>query len=118
MFERLRQWFRLSKGVQSTPGNVLTLVVRGVYAALIIRIATGVLYYYGRTNVLFGLLLFGCILLVGVAVLVLDALSKNKQITTISAVFFGLLMGFFLSDLFWTALDPIITRNLDTGLIH
>jgi uncharacterized protein YacL len=37
-----------------------------------------------------------------------DILIRNKQITTISAVYFGLLLGFLLGTLFTTALEPFI----------
>jgi len=41
-------------------------------------------------------------------VLVSDLLIRNKQITTISAVYFGLLLGLLLGTLFATALEPLI----------
>jgi uncharacterized protein YacL len=39
---------------------------------------------------------------------VADLSVRNKQITTISAVYFGLLLGFLLGTLFTTALEPIV----------
>jgi uncharacterized protein YacL len=38
-----------------------------------------------------------------------DILVRNKQITTISAVYFGLLLGLLLGTLFSTALEPFIS---------
>src|SRR5712664_705149 len=46
MFERFRKWFQFSEGFQSYPGHVLVMIVRGVFGALLIGIATGVLYFY------------------------------------------------------------------------
>ena len=37
-----------------------------------------------------------------------DGVARNKEITTISAVYFGLLVGFLLSWMFWTSLEPIL----------
>jgi uncharacterized protein YacL len=116
MRERLRNWFHVSSGFQSYPGHVLVLIVRGVFGALIIGIATGLLYYYVDADYLtLGLINFALVLAIGLFVVLLDVVSKNKQITTISAIFFGLLMGFFLASLFWLALEPIITQFLDWG---
>src|SRR5262249_54087578 len=53
---------------------------------------------------------------VSMGVVTLDARVKNKQITTISAVFFGLLMGFLLATLFWKALEPLLTLYVSPTL--
>jgi uncharacterized protein YacL len=111
MLDGVRKWFHVSEGFQSYPGHVLVIVVRGVFGALLIGIATGLLYYYADHNELtLGLLNFALVLSIGLFVVLMDVIAKNKQITTISAVFFGLLMGFFLSSLFWMALEPIVTQ--------
>src|SRR5438128_11785688 len=107
MFQRFRKWVQFSEGFQSYPGHVLVLIVRGVFGALLIGVATGLLYYYADRNELsLGLLSFGIFLAIGLSVVALDAIAKNKQITTVSAIFFGLLMGFLLASLFWMALEP------------
>ena len=49
---------------------------------------------------------------VGFLVVVSDVAVRNKQITTISAVYFGLLLGLLLGTLFSTALEPFIERHL------
>jgi uncharacterized protein YacL len=53
----------------------------------------------------------GLIVLVGVGVVVLDLSFKKKQITSISAIYFGLLLGLLMGTLFWSALSPIITTQ-------
>ena len=47
-----------------------------------------------------------------VGMITLDALTKNKEITTLSAVYFGLLIGFLIGSLFWAALKPIMHEYL------
>src|SRR5438309_1653149 len=45
---------------------------------------------------------------VGLVILFGDLVIRNKQITTISAIYFGLLMGFLLGQMFTAALRPFI----------
>jgi uncharacterized protein YacL len=49
----------------------------------------------------------GCIA-VCIGFILLDVFTGNKEITTLSAVSFGLMIGLAISWLFWTALEPII----------
>jgi uncharacterized protein YacL len=53
----------------------------------------------------------------GIAIVLGDILIKNKQITTISAIYFGLLLGFLLGNLLWSALRPILDFYLGPGLL-
>jgi uncharacterized protein YacL len=94
-------------------GAVLLLILRGIYLAVVIGIATATLFYfdsYQQTRL--GVAAFCGVILVGLAVLLLDVLARNKQITTISAVYFGLLMGLLLGNLFWMALEPVANQYL------
>jgi uncharacterized protein YacL len=67
-------------------------------------------YFMNRTppDPTFGVVAFGLILLGGVLIVAADLSVRNKQITTISAIYFGLLLGFLLGTLFTTALEPIV----------
>ncbi len=49
------------------------------------------------------------ILGIGGTILATDLFEKNKQITTISAVYFGLLLGLLLGTIFATFLEPFLT---------
>jgi uncharacterized protein YacL len=54
-----------------------------------------------------------------VGVMVLDALMTNKEITTLSAIYFGLLLGFLIGSLFWQAVQPILHEYLNImGLLE
>jgi uncharacterized protein YacL len=91
----------------------LLLVVRLTFLALAIGLATrAVVFYLYSERVLEAVLSALCVLVVSLAVMFSDASVKDKQITTISAIFFGLLMGFLLGGLFWTALEPIAKEYL------
>jgi uncharacterized protein YacL len=53
-----------------------------------------------------------CILLFGAVVMFTDLREKQKKITTISAVYFGLLLGLLLGYLFSMALEPLLVNAL------
>jgi uncharacterized protein YacL len=57
---------------------------------------------------------FFSILGLGVSVVVIDLLIRNKQITTISAIYCGLLLGLLLGNILSTALEPLLF-DLDTS---
>src|SRR5438128_12678556 len=94
-------WLRRLLGGKHAPGSMLLLILRGFFGAVIIGIATAALFYFDSIQQFqTGLAVFASILLLGFSIVALDILIKGKQITTISAVYFGLLMGFLLGSLF------------------
>jgi uncharacterized protein YacL len=100
-------------GQSSARAVVLLLILRGAFLAVIIGVATAALFYLdSQRQFTLGLAIFATVLAVGLAVILLDILAPNKQITTISAVYFGLLMGMLLGNLFWTALEPLLRQYL------
>jgi uncharacterized protein YacL len=56
-------------------------------------------------------LIFLIVLVLGGAVIVADVLTRNKEITTLSAVYFGLLLGLLLGHLFTNAMAPIVSDS-------
>jgi uncharacterized protein YacL len=52
---------------------------------------------------------FAGIILVGALILLTDMLVRDKQITTISAVYFGLLLGLLIGTITASALDPFLS---------
>jgi uncharacterized protein YacL len=98
----------------SPSGHLLLWILRGGFGAIIIGLATGALFYFDKKdgqNTL-GLIAFCSILAVGVLVVAGDILVRNKQITTISAFYFGLLMGFLLGTFLWSALEPLVREYM------
>jgi len=96
---------------------MLMWILRGVFGALIIGVALVAMNYVDRTygeksyGFWLALLAFLGILTLGALVVTSDVLVRNKQITTISAIYFGLLLGLLLGTLFTYALVPFITDN-------
>lgn len=109
MIRNILSWFTGPSNALFTPSTrALLWTVRLFFLCLTIGIATGALFYLERTDLVAGVTNFFLILAVGLGVILGDIITRDKQITTISAVYFGLLLGFLLSTLFWAALEPII----------
>jgi uncharacterized protein YacL len=112
MLSRLRQLFSWGGRSPSSAssGNLLLLLLRGTFAVLVIGMAYLALDYFTSRGRDFtgGLLAFLGVLLLGFGVLAADILTRNKQITTVSAIYFGLLLGLLLASLFLTALEPFL----------
>src|SRR5713101_8185488 len=94
--------------------------LRGCFFALLIGMATGVLVYLeNQSQNILGIFVFAIMLVLGIAVVSIDLFVPNKQITTLSAIYFGLLLGLLIGSLFSTAMDPfindIIRGSLEKG---
>jgi uncharacterized protein YacL len=107
LYTRLQNWL-------GGPGSYLTWLLRAVFMALVAGIGTNTVVYYSNSNQavagfasFFGILITGAIIVLG------DYFVKNKQITSISAVYFGLLMGFLLGTLFWEAFQPVFATYIN-----
>src|SRR5260370_32514487 len=91
-------------------GSLQLWILRGCFGTIVIGMATLVLsqYAYDKSPAsLYGILAFFAILAAGILVVFTDMLVRNKQITTISAIYFGLLLGFLLGWLFSMVLEPL-----------
>ncbi|HEV3261162.1 MAG TPA: PIN domain-containing protein [Gemmataceae bacterium] len=90
---------------------MLLWILRGCFGIIIIGMATGALVDFQQragASPVMGLVAFAAIMLLGIASVLLDVSIRNKQITTVSAVYFGLLLGLLLGTLFWMALKPFV----------
>jgi uncharacterized protein YacL len=88
---------------------MLMWLLRGFYVVLLVGMALFAFsFFYVRGEVGDGVGAFLAIVLLGALVLLTDMREREKQIATISAVYFGLLFGLLLGWLFSLALEPII----------
>ena len=96
--------------------NTLLWVVRLFVFFLAISIATDALVFgLEREDNIQRLLGIGTAILtlaLTISAIVLDASTKNKEITTLSAIYFGLLLGFLVGALLWASLQPIVHEYL------
>lgn len=97
-------------------------LLRGCFVALIVGIAAVFLaFFVNDGNPVGGVLSGATVLAMGSVVLLTDLREKNKQIGTISAVYFGLLLGLLVGYLFSLVLDPIVGSlylNPDDGRVR
>lgn len=102
----------LSSGRPS--GNMMLWVLRGCFGAIMIGMAWVAFDHFNTpdreepADIGTATQAFVIILTLGILVVATDILVRNKQITTISAVYFGLLMGLLLGTLFSIALEPFV----------
>jgi uncharacterized protein YacL len=125
----LKEWFSGSGnlgGFQSTRSNMLMWIIRVVVLALVIGIAGNALLRVEnalqtgqppRPPGILPYVAFAIFILAGIFVILGDIFIRNKQITTISAIYFGLLLGFLLGNLLWSALRPIFEGYFGTELL-
>ena len=100
-------------GFGTDRSKLILLILRAVFLFLSIGIASSILFFlFDRQAYVLGTISFVIVMAIAIAVLAGDVMAKNKQITSISSVFFGLLMGFLLASLFWQALQPIVREYL------
>jgi uncharacterized protein YacL len=86
------------------------LVVGGVtyFAENRVREAAGEIQYDYKLT---GIVSFGIILLIAAIAVFSDLFIRHKQITTISSVYFGLLLGLVIGALFSMALEPMLLKG-------
>jgi len=109
----MKEMLSTVSGFSSDRSKFILLILRAVFMFLAIGIASSLLFFlFDRQQYVVGVVAFVVVVAVAIAVLVTDLMSRNKQITTISSLFFGLLMGFLLASLFWQALQPIVREYM------
>ena len=109
--------FGAPKGFPTSSAKIVLWLVRFVFLVMTIGIATGFLFLLMSSAgaIVFdwrGVVAFAVVVVTSLLIMWADVASRDKQITTISAVFFGMLIGFVLSLLFWQALQPIVLEYL------
>lgn len=91
---------------------MLLWLLRVAYAVLVVGMAViSVGFFVEQKNFLGAALAPLAIVAIGAVVLLTDVREKQKQITTVSAVYFGLLLGLLLGYLFSIALVPILAST-------
>jgi uncharacterized protein YacL len=90
--------------------HLLLWLLRGVFGAICIGIAMLAFRHFSEdpNDAANGYVAFFCILGAGLLIVLTDVLIRNKQITTLSAIYFGLLLGLLLGNILSTALEPFL----------
>lgn len=108
---------RLTRDYQSgcRSGNLLLWLLRGCFGAITIGLGLIALEHFSRwfpDRSSGGMTAFLVIVGLAFAVVVVDLMVRKKEITTISAVYFGLLLGLLLGTLFSLAVEPFLPELL------
>src|SRR5437899_13030214 len=103
-------WLSTALHSQTHAVSLHLWVLRGCFGIIIIGAATFALTHALSEKIepLYGILAFFCVLMLALLIVFTDMLVRNKQITSISAIYFGLLLGLFLGWLFSMALEPFV----------
>jgi uncharacterized protein YacL len=115
----LRQLFtRWTSGWETRSSSVDLLLwgLRGIFGAIVISMAIVAFYFVNNRfpdAQLYAWAAFLGIIASGLLIVLTDVLVRNKQITTISAVYFGLLLGLLLGRLFSSGLEPFVFQPTD-----
>jgi uncharacterized protein YacL len=101
-------------------GNLILLVVRCLFLFILggtaAKLAIEISPQFGDESWLVGIT-FCAIMLVGIAALVLDVLYPKKRISSISAVFFGLIVGSILGYFLKIAFAPTLSMWFNEDVI-
>src|SRR5262249_14345781 len=102
------RWFGRGDGPVSH-GQLIMWLLRGCFGAVVIGLAMlGFRQFNEESTPFYGYLAFFIILGCGLLIVITDLLIRNKQITYLSALYFGLLLGLLLGNIFSSALEPFL----------
>ncbi len=107
MFKWLRDRFR--ERPQSS--QVQLWILRGLFMVVVIGLAWVAFDYFKAPDPNVGMIAFSAIIAAGGLVVMGDTLIRHKQITTVSAVYFGLLLGLLLGLIFSSAVQWLLPSD-------
>src|SRR5262249_49642131 len=99
---------------------MIMLALRGLFGILIVGVAVYVASIYTQKMEDVGSAIISMVIIVsfGALVIATDVLLRRKEITTISAIYFGLLLGLLLGKLFADALQTYLTEGVRTEFVQ
>lgn len=114
MLAFLRQlWGSIIRQSEDRPrsGQLMLWGLRGIFGVFVISMAMLAFQHASRSTdneAVTAWVAFLTVLGVGILIVVTDLLLRDKQITTVSALYFGLLLGLLLGHMMSTALEPFL----------
>ena len=92
---------------------MLLMLIRAVFVFVVAGLGVRTARIVGEHQLANPYVLFVGVILAGIFVVVADLLTPRKRIQTISAVYFGVIVGIFLTNLVTEALRPTMELYLD-----
>jgi uncharacterized protein YacL len=107
---RVRGWSRTHEDARPRSGWVLLWVLRGCFGIVVLGMAMVLFKHFDAPNPGSATpwIIFVGVIGAGVLIALTDALIRDKQITTISAIYFGLLLGLLLGNILSKAIEPFL----------
>jgi uncharacterized protein YacL len=109
--QNLSERFQAAVHQPMRPGTMLLWGLRGLFGAIIIGMSLIAFSHFtphDSGDNFPAWLAFFITLGAGLLIVVTDVLFRDKQITTISAIYFGLLLGLLLGNILSSALEPFL----------
>lgn len=87
---------------------MLLLLIRAMFVLVVAGLGVRISQIVGAHQIANPYLVFVGVLIAAVVVLVTDLMTPRKRIQTISAIYFGVIVGLILSDLVQSAIEPTL----------
>jgi uncharacterized protein YacL len=92
---------------------MILIIIRAVFVLVVAGLGVRTARIVGENQLANPYILFVCVMLAAVAVVVGDLLTPRKRIQTISAIYFGVLLGIFLTEMMNWALRSTMELYLN-----
>src|SRR3954469_4837409 len=91
---------------------MLIMMIRAVFVLVVAGLAVRIARIVGENQMANPYLAFVGLLVAAILIVVADVLTPRKRIQTISAIYFGIIVGVLLSDLVQNALEPTLNAYM------
>jgi uncharacterized protein YacL len=92
---------------------MLLILIRAIYLLVVASLCVKMAKIIADYQLGYPYLVVGIVLVLAISILIADLLTPRKRIQTISALYFGVIVGMFLSNLIYDALLPTLQLYLD-----
>ncbi|GAC1474892.1 MAG: TRAM domain-containing protein [Isosphaeraceae bacterium] len=92
---------------------MLLIMIRAIFVLVVAGLGVRLSRIVSELSLANGYVIFLVVMLMALAVVVADLLTPRKRIQTISALYFGIIVGVILSDLVRNALEPTLQLYMD-----
>jgi uncharacterized protein YacL len=92
---------------------MLLWMIRALFVLIVAGLGVRLARIVGETGGAYSYVAFVIVMVLAIAIVMVDWLTPRKRIQTISAIYFGLIVGVILSDLIRNALEPTLALYTD-----
>ena len=92
---------------------MLLMMIRAVFVLVVAGLGVKLAKIVGETGGNYSYIAFIAVMILAIAIVAADLFTPRKRIQTISAIYFGVIVGVILSDLIRNALEPTLMLYVD-----